>query len=182
MPKKITEDGEVLDIVTHEVIAMAPPFWKTPFNHNTDHESTAFGLTCKDPTKTQQQLAAECDINNILRKFQQTGELRLTGDPQYGDADDRDLQDLIVTKYQVDQAWEALSAEVRNVLKNPETFASYVEHCLNTGDLDPLRNLGLAKPKEPKQTAQEPPKMPGSPPGGSPAPDPAQGASDAPKN
>lgn len=164
--KTITEDGEVLDEVTHEIIARAPPFWKTPFNHDTDAEVHAGALICRDPSKTQQQFAKDADINSILAKFMQGGELPLTGSPIYQDAEKEfDLQDAIVTRSDVEAAWELLPAAARNILKDPRTFMEYVDHCMKTGDLDPLREIGLALPKEPPE-----PLKPATPTGDSPAP------------
>lgn len=180
MAKKITEDGEIIDLVTYEVIAMAPPFWKTPHNHDRDKESLAHGTACLDPSKTQQQFLKDADINTILAKFTQTGELPITGQATYGDADDRDLQDRIVTAWEVNEAWEKLSPEVRNTLRDPQLFVEYVEHCLKTGDVEPLQKLGLAPPPEPPKTDPEPPKPPAPPVGGSPAPTPAAGAPTSP--
>lgn len=159
----VTEDGEIINNITYEPIAMAPPFWKTPYNHDREHESLSTGLLCEDESKTQQSFAKDADINNILRKFMQTGELPPMGQPQYMDVDDTDLQDRIVTSAQVEAAWNELPAAVRNILKDPHTFTEYVDHCLRTGDLEPLQELGLAtKPQAPE---------PASPPGGvSPAP------------
>lgn len=172
MAKKITPDGEIVDLVTHEVIGRAPPFFKTPWNHDTEAESLACGLTCLDESKAQQQFAKDADINEILRKFMAGGDLPLTGQPRYMDVDrEYDLQNEIVTGYEVQQAWDALPAAVRNILKDPKVFTEYVEHCLERGDLDPLIELGLAVDKTPKATP-EPPKPP-SPPGG--APDPSGG-------
>lgn len=160
--KTITEDGEIIDVVTHEVIAREPPFFKTPYNHDTDVEARSTALTCMDPSKTQQQFAKESDINVILAKFLKTGELSTTGPAKYGDQEDAllDLQDRIVTQYEVDQAWSSLSAEVRNTLKNPATFASYVEHCLEVGDLAPLEALGLAQKRDqPEEVSPAPPEV-----------------------
>lgn len=137
--------------------------WKTPWNHDTDAESLATAIVFKDESKTQQQFAADADINVILAKFMRTGELMTTGPAKYMDVEEEfDLQDKMVTGYQVQEAWNALPAAVRNILKDPKTFADYVTHCLETGDLDPLRELGLAKAE-----ASEPPP----PPGGTPDPD-----------
>lgn len=173
MAKTITEDGEIVDVLTHETVAMAPPFFKTPWNHDTDLEAAAVALECKDPSRTQQQFASDADINNILAKFLKTGEPPITtGTPIYQSFEKEfDLQDQMVTGYEVQQAWEALPAAARNILKDPKVFADYVEHCLERGDLDPLRELGLAKAK-PTETP--------TPPGGTPVPGPASGASVAP--
>lgn len=165
--KTITEDGEVLDTVTDEVIGTVPPFWKTPYNHDRDSESNRTGFASTDPSKTQQSFAAEADINNILAKFLKTGELNITGHPTYQDVPEEfDLQNAMVTAYQVEQAWNELPTAVRNILKDPRTFADYVDHCLKNGDIEPLRELGLAKPSEPPTAAPEPPK-PATPMGGS---------------
>lgn len=173
--KKITEDGEIIDEVTQEPIAIVSPFWKTPFNHDRDAEARSTALYCEDKSMTKQSFLADADINNILRKFMTTGEPPLTtGAPVYQDFEELyDLQDKMVTAYQVEEAWNALSPEVRNVLKNPATFASYVEHCLEVGDIDPLRALGLAKPKEELQATRS---DSAAPPGGTPAPEAGKGA------
>lgn len=175
MATEITEDGEVINTVTWEPIAMAPPFWKTPFNHDTNVESKNTALTCRDPSKTQQQFLKDSDINNILRKFLQTGELPVTGPPTYINQEEEfDLMRQIVTADEVDKAWNALSPEVRNTLRNPQTFVAYVDHCLETGDLEPLRALGLANPlPTPPAPPPEPPRAPAPPIGVSPAPQPA---------
>lgn len=175
MAKKITADGEVVDEVTHQTIAMAPPFWKTPNNHDTAVEAAATALYCKDPTRTKQEFAKDADINNILRKFLETGELQTTGAPIYQDIeDDGDLQDKIVTTWEVDKAWNALSSEVKNSLKDPATFVKYIEHCIEAGDIEPLRKLGLAVAE-----AQEQAITPG---GGAPTPPSPDGAPSAPKS
>lgn len=151
--KRVTTDGEIInDPIPYRTLEVPPPFFKTPWNHDRDAEANITALRCLDPSKTQQQFAADADINNILRKFQASGELNVTGIPTYqefpGDgSEERDLQTEIVTSHQVETAWNDLSAEVRNSLKDPKTFADYVDHCVQTGDLEPLRKLGLANPE-----------------------------------
>lgn len=156
--KKITSDGEIIDEITYETVAMAPPFFKTPWNHDTDREAASVALECKDPSRTQQQFAKDADINVILAKFLKTGELMTVGAPTYQDAlEIFDLQDSIVTRAQVDEAWNALPAAVRNTLKDPHTFTQYIAHCMQTEDLDPLRELGLANPVSPVPVSTEEP-------------------------
>lgn len=159
----VTPDGEVLTSpLADTIIGTVPPFFKTPWNHNTNDESNRVALTCTDETRTQQHLAAETDINNILAKFMAGGDLPITGQPNYvhiADGAD-DLQDNMVTRWEVDQAWEALPKAAQNILRTPEQFCDYVEHCMATGDLDPLRELGLAKPKQPPESLPDPPNAP----------------------
>lgn len=61
-------------------------FIRTPYNYDADEASNLTGLSCLDPTLTQQHMADECDINKILEKFGVTGQLPVsTVSPQYGD-------------------------------------------------------------------------------------------------
>lgn len=174
--KRVTEEGEVLDIPKTRQITLAPgPLWKTPYNHDTDAEAAATALDCKDPSKTQQQFAKDADINNILAKFLNTGEMNLIGTPVYmeiADEETGDLQDRIVTQYQVEQAWNELPAAARHAFRDPKVFLDYVDHCMATGDLEPLQELGLAvKPEPPGPTEKA---------AVSPAPPPADGPPKAP--
>lgn len=161
MTKKITEDGEIIDEITYETVGRTPPFFKTPWNHDTDREATNVSLECKDPSRTQQQFAKDADINNILSQFMKTGDPNLLGigNPIYRDIiEEFDLQSVIVTGWEAQNAWNQLSPEVRNTLKDPKTFADYVDHCLERGDLEPLRALGLAPKLEESLKTQ--PKAP----------------------
>ena len=56
----------------------------------------------------------------------------------------------------------------RNSFGNdPAKFVAYVDHCIETGDLDPLREMGLAVPKQDKSPEEpkgtQPPKPPEAP-------------------
>lgn len=53
---------------------------------NLVHEPSE-GYTCTDPSRTQQQFKEECDVNNILRNYVNTGVLTHTSSvsPQFGD-------------------------------------------------------------------------------------------------
>lgn len=178
--KMVTEDGEIVDVVTREPVAMVPPFWKTPWNHDTTEEAQETATFTPEPSKTQQQFAKDADINVILAKFMKTGELPLTGAPNYQDAESEfDLMDQMVTGYDVDQAWNALPTAVRAILGTPKKFVEYIDHCMSTGDLDPLRELGLAKAKAQEQTPATP--APPLTPGGSPAPGADKAPPEAPK-
>ncbi|AXL14568.1 internal scaffolding protein [Microviridae sp.] len=51
-------------------------------------------ISFKSPTLTKQYFKDECDINNIVNRFQETGQIPLTNnlDPQYGFAPTMDLK------------------------------------------------------------------------------------------
>lgn len=169
MAKRIA--NQLVDEETGEIMAtevtVAPILWKTPYNHDTLAESQRTALYCEDPSKAQQQFKDEADINKILAKFLKTGDptiLNPYAAPQYRDLEaEFDLQDHMVTAYQVEQAWNALPKEARAILGTPAKFVEWYDHCLETGNVEGLRDIGLI----PKEKPQEPTK---SPPGGTPAP------------
>ena len=53
---------------------------------NLVHEQSD-GLDCRTPSRTQQKFKEECDVNNILRNYVNTGVLNHVSDvaPQFGD-------------------------------------------------------------------------------------------------
>lgn len=148
--KVVTDDGEIIDAPLASSYS-GPLFFKTPWNHDTDVAAAESALTCKDASRTKQSFAKDADINVILAKFMANPDplMLQVRDPQYMNIDEEfDLQQKMVTAYEVEEAWNALPTAVRNMLRNPKTFADYVEHCITTGDLEPLRELGLAKRTE----------------------------------
>lgn len=61
-------------------------FLRTPYNYDRRAASEACSLTCEASGLTQQHFKDECDINNILRKFNVTGLLPENPlSPRYGD-------------------------------------------------------------------------------------------------
>jgi phage internal scaffolding protein len=63
-----------------------PPFLRTPYNYDQDAASNESGLHCEDASLAQQHFKDECDINNILRQFNVTGQLPEHAlSPRYGD-------------------------------------------------------------------------------------------------
>ena len=59
---------------------------KNPITYDRDKNSDLAKFVFVRPSRTQQSFRDECDINNILRKFNVTGELPLGSvQPQYGD-------------------------------------------------------------------------------------------------
>lgn len=138
-----------IDKSTGEIIS---PFWKTPYNHDTDAEAARTALHCKDPTKTQQHAKEESDINNIVDKFLKTGTLpQVPVPPTYENFGEIfDFQSAMNTIKAATDSFMALPGNIRARFQNdPATFVAYVDHCHETGDLDPLREMGLAVPKAP---------------------------------
>lgn len=105
-------------------------------------------LLCLDPTLTKQSFKDECDINNILKKYQKTGLLdhvnKYQGDygdyidaPSYQEAQNRILD--------AQYMFMSLPATVREKFKNdPGMFLDFVHDPKNE---DAMVEMGLAKPK-----------------------------------
>lgn len=160
-----------IDKETGEIADPMVPFWKTPYNHDRDAESARVGLLCKDPSLAQQNGKEEADINTIVDRFLKTGALPpVKTPPTYADFSEVfDFQSAMDTVVQAQNSFMALPANTRSRFNNdPAKFVAYVDHCLETGDLEPLREMKLAVPKQPDRPMEppkggEPPKPPEAP-------------------
>lgn len=118
------------------------------------------------PSRTKQSMKAECDINNILRKYQKTGNIshfaKHAGYYDYAPAVDYMEALDIVAKAQ--QMFRELPAETRREFRDdPAAFLDFVQ---DPDNLPRMRELGLANPlpTPPKESA--PPPDPATPGGG----------------
>lgn len=145
-------------------MANKAPFFKTPFNHDTELESVATGYLEEMQTKTQQHQADEADINTIVKRFNITGQLPLIElPPTIADFSEVfDFQSAMNTLAAAKASFAQLPADVRAVFHNdPHAFVSYTDAAIEAGDLDQLRKWGLAVPA-PAEIAT-PPATPVSP-------------------
>jgi len=96
--------------------------------------------------KTQQHAKNECDINQIVKKIQKTGQFPelIAKNPQYGDfSETPSYQDALNTVLIAEEQFMALPAIARKQFNNdPQTFLDYV-HNPETKAED-LVKLGLA--------------------------------------
>jgi len=73
----ITADGEITELNL---------VFKTPYNHDTLAEALRTAQVNDEPSKTQQHFKDEADINEIMRRWLKTGEIKeIPLPPQYGD-------------------------------------------------------------------------------------------------
>lgn len=159
-----------------------PVFFKTPFNHDTMAESDRTALTCPEPSKTQQHFVEESDINVIVGRFLKTGELPpVRTPPSYADFTEiTDFQSAMDTINQAKESFAALPAEVRSTFQNdPGRFLAYVDHCNDTGDLEPLRKMGLGVKTAPDDRPEGASAVPPTPPAATPQPPPEGAKSDS---
>lgn len=101
-----------------------------------------------EPSLTQQQFAEECDINNIMKRYKDTGEFRHLTSRQGQYADFTEIQDyraMLDTVRYADEAFMALPAEVRKRFKNdPALLISFLQDTKNRGEAE---SLGLIDKK-----------------------------------
>lgn len=162
---------------------MKAPFFKTPFNHDTNEESERTAFESDEPSMTQQHQKDDADINVIVKRFGVTGQLpTVQMPPSYENFGEIfDFQSAMETMKAATDSFMALPAATRSRFNNdPAVFVGYVDHCVEMGDLAPLREMNLALPEKlppaapPSQDpptavkgATPPPEPPKEPPGGS---------------
>ena len=116
------------------------------------------GIDCSvEPSMTQQCFQGECDINNILSRFQNTGLLPedMMGDGRYMDVasavDYHTAQNIINSAHEV---FNELPLKVRRRFNgDPLAFLEFID---NPDNRDEARELGLLKPSEGSPAARPP--------------------------
>ena len=100
--------------------------------------------------ETQQNMAAECDINNIMRQYQETGLLAHVNqyEGNYGDFTDvvdyRTACDVVI---RANEMFETLPSSVRARFENdPSNFLAFVDDPANAEE---LVKMGLARVRDP---------------------------------
>lgn len=137
-------------------------------SHETHEFRTVYGPKINvdyfndEPSKTKQSFMAECDINNILKRYQETGILpdMIAREPMYGDFSSElsyhDAQNVIRKAH---EQFEALPASIREKFDNdPAKFLKYAE---NPQNIKEMQQMGVY-PKDP-EPQPEPKKEPAKP-------------------
>jgi len=159
----ITADGEITELNL---------VFKTPYNHDTLAEALRTAQVNDEPSKTQQHFKDEADINEIMRRWLKTGEIKeIPLPPQYGDFTEMetDYHSLNNRIAETNALFYRLPAAVRASYQNdPGLWVEDVNTRLAGGDLEPLKAMGLdvtVKTVDPPDgtgtpTVAEPPKPP----------------------
>lgn len=103
------------------------------------------GITFTEPSLTKQQFADECDINNIIDRFEQTGQLPAgtNREPQYGYAPATDFREAMEIVTKAKENFDRLPAQIRARFGNsPENFLQFAE---NPANLPEMVAMGLAE-------------------------------------
>lgn len=102
------------------------------------------------PSMTRQEFTDECDINQIMARYDKTGMLPVNAPTpaQFVDwsAMPADLQEAMHMMIDADQAFMRLPASVRKEFDNDAV--RFVEFAQNSDNLDRMREFGLAPPAE----------------------------------
>lgn len=116
----------------------------------TRKQSEAFATINTEESLTQQSDALDLDINIIMSRFGQTGQLPNVVEPgKYGDFSNaptfREAQDII---HQANEMFGQIPAKIRKQFDNdPAQFLDFVN---NPDNIEELRKMGLAAPEPPK--------------------------------
>jgi len=106
----------------------------------------------KPKTRVKQSFKDECDINNILRQYSNTGMVThiRNEQPRYADLpDDVDFQTAMNTVIQAESAFASLPSKVRNRFHNdPAEFLAFMADPKNEAEMIAL-GLANAPPAEP---------------------------------
>ena len=102
------------------------------------------GITFDEPSMAQQHFKDECDVNNILRKYESTGLVThvANGTPSYGDFSSvlefQQAQNILI---EAQDAFEALPASLRKRFDNdPAVMLEFIE---NPDNREEAEKLGL---------------------------------------
>jgi phage internal scaffolding protein len=118
---------------------------KNPVTYDRDQNSSDSAFVFVRPSRTQQSFRDECDINNILRKFNVTGQLP-TGSvqPQYGDFSGiTDYQSALNAVMAAQESFLSLPAKIRARFDNDP--AVFVEFASDEANKDEMKALGLLR-------------------------------------
>lgn len=125
-----------------------------PFNYDVKAASSAAALGCKDPSLAEADQAKDCDINEIVRRFNLTGQLPSdVRVPLSGDFTDVvDFKSAMNAIRSAQESFDAMPAAVRARFHNdPEEFVDFCTTLDKDGKLanyEEMKKYGLAVPPE----------------------------------
>ncbi|WNK12710.1 MAG: internal scaffolding protein [Microvirus sp.] len=97
--------------------------------------------------RTKQSFTAECDINNIMARYQKTGILDFVNqhEPQYGDVTGIDFQTAMEIMTQGQNMFNDLPSELRSHFNNDP--AEFLEFSSNPANKKEMARMGLLSPE-----------------------------------
>ena len=129
---------------------MKTVFCRSAHNYDMDLASDKSGLSCQDPSLTQQQFKEESDINTIVDRFMKSGVMpNPVNMPQYIDYEGIfDFQSAMNVVRQADENFMRMDAKVRARFHNsPQEFLEFFADPANSEEAVRL-GLAVSKPME----------------------------------
>lgn len=117
--------------------------------HNSPRKRVQFVPSGK--TRTKQSMAAECNINNIMAKYQKTGAISHlnTHGAQYDFATSIDFSDAMRLVTTAQEMFNGLPSSIRTRFANdPAQFLDFVQNADNEAE---MRKLGLLEQEQPPE-------------------------------
>lgn len=100
----------------------------------------------RDPSRTKQAFKEECDINNIMAKYQKTGALTHANNrhPEYGFATSTDFRQSMEIVVHAQEIFDELPSSIRAKFGNsPEAFLEFAQNPDNASE---MADMGLSEP------------------------------------
>lgn len=119
-------------------------FIRSNYNYDQQEASQASGVTCAEPTLTQQSFKDQQDINRIVKQYAKTGvAVQTTRKPMAEDfVGITDYHSAMNAIRAGDEAFEALPSNIRERFNNDP--AEFVDFCLDEANNEEAAKLGLA--------------------------------------
>lgn len=114
----------------------------------TFYDKVDLGIIFTEPTKTQQQFESECNINNIVKRYRETGVITHLAheNPLYGDFSEvPDYQHALAIVMDAEAKFEALPASLRKRFDNDP--ARMLEFVQDESNYEEAVALGLLRKK-----------------------------------
>lgn len=142
--------------MTHKYKDYRPPQYPDQIWNTREDGSLDIGHINDKPSLTQQQFASECDINNIMKSYVETGTINHKNPRPgiFGDFSDvKDFKESLELVQYANEQFMALPANVRSRFNNNP--AELVEFCNHTTNLEEAISLGLANPISKTQSTND---------------------------
>lgn len=143
--KRITEDGEIVDINCEDCVTGIIPFFKTPFNHDTNKESDRTGTKCEDSSLTDQSFKDESDINVLMDRINSGAMPNVVLPEHFGDA--FAIPTLLEARTRIAEnnaTFYKLDPKIREeFLNDPSRWEEQVIKDVATNDLADLERMGI---------------------------------------
>ena len=123
------------------------------------YQRTRVPTKITDPSRAKQSFKAECDINNIMAKYQKTGAVShfAKNSPRYGDATGADFHTAMNLVTETQQLFLELPSSIRNRFGNdPSAFLDFVQNPDNRAEMVEMGLRERSAPEKAKLAADEP--------------------------